>query len=316
MQFENNISNILNNKKFFYSPIINGELEIESINYFRQNGFTFLSMSELNQQLFSKERLYSFKINNSIVELNSSQAMKLSAASAIYGKVFSISKCFRNEKSTDNVHLSEFKALELELPIEQEEDIFALIYDYLKYIISWFNEYIIKNNLTDIFKIKKVVFPIKRKDYEETISEYSKKGMNFIFDEFHFCDMDITNVLEEPVIITSYPSSGGWRALKKDKLHSYLYNLILPKGYGELIEFSIRESKYEIYEKKFEKMGYSSHLKWYIDALKYNSNTRAGLGMGIERLGSWLMELQNIGDQLLFPIYPKFHQRTIEKGDE
>ena len=46
MQFENNISNILNNKKFFYSPIINGELEIESINYFRQNGFTFLSMSE------------------------------------------------------------------------------------------------------------------------------------------------------------------------------------------------------------------------------------------------------------------------------
>ena len=305
MIFDNNIQNVINDKKSYYLPIINGELEIETINFFKNKKFVYLTMPELNQQLFTKERFYSFKRNDQIIELNSSQAMKISAASALYGKVFTLSKCFRNEKFCDNIHLSEFKVLELEFPVQNEEDLFDLINEYLNHIISWFNNYLLLNNLNDIFEPKKIDFPIERKEYESVVQEYSQKGVNLVFVNFYFCDMDITDTLKKPLLITSYPSIGSWRALKKDSKHSYLNNLILPYGFGELIECSIRDSKYETYKQKFDELGYSEYYQWYLNALKNVKNMRAGLGMGIERLGSWLMDLKDIGKQLLFPIYPK-----------
>ena len=314
MIFETNINHIMDNKKFYFAPIINGKLEIETINYFTRNNFVYLSMPELDEQLFQKDNIFSFIDRDGTVALNSSQAMRITASSAIYGKVFTISKCFRKEKIFDNVHLSEFKALELEFQIENEEEIFKLIDDYLEYIVSWFNEYIATNKLLGIFDTIKISYPIERKEYEKLISDYSEKGQSLVFDDFNFCDMDITADLKEPLYVKYYPSTGSWRALEKDSKHAYLYNLILPYGYGELFEFSIRKSRYNIYMQKFEELGYTKQYQWYTDALKSNSNTRAGLGMGMERLGAWLMGLNRIGDQLLFPRYPGLSAMNSEGG--
>lgn len=304
MLFDNNIKKIIQNNKNFYAPIINGALEFETLDYFRKKGFLYFSLSELDKQIFYKDNLYSFSCNSDKIELNSSQAMKITALSSIYDRVFSINHCFRNEKHHDNVHLSEFKILELEFLSNDEDEIFRVIDDYLIHIIFWYNGFIKTNKLTELFEQVSINFPIERKEYREIQSEYYKKKENLAFDDCYFCDMNISYELKEPLYITHYPSTGSWRAKKKDSENAYLYNLVLPYGYGELVEFSIRETQYDIYKQKFDALGYTQHYEWYLEALKHNSNTRAGMGMGIERLGAWLMGLKQIGDQLVFPIYP------------
>lgn len=304
MIFNDNISKILTKKKYYYSAIINGLIEQKTNEYLLNKEFKFFSLSEINPSFMSREHIISFELDGVIVDLNSSQAMQISAMSAIYNKVYSINRCFRREKEVDSSHLLEFKMLELEFQISDEEDIFEFIEDYLKYIIDWFNGYIVDNDLVDIFKSKSILFPIERKEYDSLIQEYTSNKKVLAFDNFSFCDSSVTKDINTPLYVTYYPSSGSWRAKQKDWEHSYIYNLILPDGFGELIEFSIRETNYEFYKKKFDILGYTEYYKWYLEAIKTNQIVRAGLGLGIERLGSWLMDLEHICDQVAFPRLP------------
>lgn len=304
MYFDNNINNILHNKKFFYAPIINGLLENKIIEFLTKNGFYNFTLPELNPSLFNKEHLIVFEIEDKKIELNSSNAMKISALSAIYGKVFSISRTFRKENEVDNSHLSEFKMLELEFKSSNENEIFEFIENLLKYIIDWFNNFITSNKLIDIFNLKKIDFPIERKNYEKIVLEHLLNGEKIYFDDFNFSDIEISKNISNPLYVMYYPPEGSWRAKKKDSIHAYLYNLILPDNYGELIEFSIRETNFQFYYDKFKKLDYLGKYDWYLSAIKYNQDQRAGLGLGIERLGCWLMDLKDIGNQLVFPRKP------------
>ena len=147
-------------------------------------------------------------------------------------------------------------------------------------------------------------FPIARITYKDALLDLKNIGANLIFDDYGFCDFNISNHISEPTIITYYPSKGSWRAKRKDANHSYIYNLVLPDGYGELVEFSIRETNADYYKRKFSYLGYSEIYSWYLEAISHNQEQRVGFGLGVERLCSWLMELTNIQDQMCFPRTP------------
>ncbi len=304
MFFKNNIQNIIKGKKHYYAPILNGLLEYETWKYFSEQGFTYFTLPELNQAYAHKKLVFEFNIDNTELELNNSQAMRMTAISSIYDKVFSINRCFRKETNKEKTHLIEFKMLEMEFSINQEKDIFILIDNYLHYIITWFNSYIQHNHLETMFAPKETRFPINCKKYENIYNNYLKQGKILNFDRYGFSDLDITNDIKEPLYITYYPHEGNWRAKKKDEKYSFLYNLVLPFGFGELVEFSIRETNYEYYESKFNLLGITKNYQWYLDAIKNINTIKAGLGLGIERLGSWLMNLDKIDDQLVFPRIP------------
>lgn len=304
MIFKNNIQKIVKNKKLYYASILNGLLEYETIKYFSENGFTYITLPELNEAYIHKKLVFEFSNDNIEFELNNSQAMRMTVISTIYDKVFSINRCFRKETNKEKTHLIEFKMLEIELSINKEKDIFALIDNYLHYIVTWFNNYIHNNHLEKFFSPKIINFPIDCKDYETIFNTYLEQGKTLDFDRYNFSDLDITKDIKEPLYITYYPHEGNWRAKWKDKKYSYLYNLVLPYGFGELVEFSIRETSYEYYDNKFRNLGYTKYYQWYLDAIKNINSSKAGLGLGIERLCSWLMNLDEIDDQLVFPRIP------------
>ncbi len=304
MIFNNDILKITNNKRDFYSPIISALVETKSIEFFLSKGFHLFALPIMNDAVATKEKTIQFNFDHQNIELNSSQAMRISALSAFYNQVFSVSKCFRNEKNVDFSHLSEFTMLEAEFSIEKETDIFDLIENYLAFIIDWFDTFIVEQNLTDVFKHRTVSFPIEQINYDLLLKSEKIKGKKLIFDHFDFCDIDVSADIDKPIFIVNYPCVGSWRAKRKDNLHAFLYNLILPCGFGELVECSIREIDYAFYKQKFDYLGMSESYSWYLDAMRINHGIKAGFGLGLERLAAWLMDLKAIGDQLIFPRLP------------
>ena len=305
MVFKNNIINAKIERKIQNAVIINGLLEIETLNYFSKRAYKYFVFPEICDQPFVNDNIISFEKNSERIVLCSNQAIRISAASSLFDKVFCISGCFRNEHYDDGVHLSSFKMLEVEFKSDSEEPLFILIESYLKHMINWFNDYIVENNLMDVFEKININFPIARKKFDTMYAQLSQNGDKPQFDPVSFVDDEITKYILQPTFVTYYPSIGRWRALKKDNEHSYLFNLVLPNGYGELFEFSLKETDYDFYYSRFKENGSLEYYKWYLDSIKEEKMHHASLGMGIERLGAWLMGLDSIDEQHLFSCLPK-----------
>ena len=63
----------------------------------------------------------------------------------------------------------------------------------------------------------------------------------------------------------------------------------------------MRETSFSFYENKFKALGISDYYEWYMLSIKTDESPRIGFGLGLERLCSWLMQLDNICDTLCFP---------------
>lgn len=312
MFFNNNIEKAINDKKIYNAVIINGLLEIETIQFFVKNNFKHIAFPEMYDLPFVNNGDIFFYKNDKRITLCSNQAMRISAASSLYDKVFCISDCFRNEYNNDGAHLSTFKMLEVEFKGNKEEFLFDIIEAYLKHMIDWFNNYIENKELTNIFKKIIVDFPIEKKEFDEIYDEiFNDKSIKYS-DSIYFIDDEITKSISKPIFIMYYPSRARWRSLKKDDKHSYLYNLILPNRYGELFEFSLKEMDYEFYYSRFKENGSLDYYKWYLDSIKDDKANHSAFGMGIERLGAWLMGLESIDEQLLFSCIPEGGKKSVK----
>ena len=80
---------------------------------------------------------------------------------------------------------------------------------------------------------------------------------------------------------------------------------VLVPGIGELIGGSVRESSYDKLEKRMDSIGIcKNNLKWYLDLRKYGNSHSAGMGLGVERLISYITGTPNIRDCIQFPRTP------------
>lgn len=297
MEFKNHIFDAINDKRIFYAILINGMIFEKTCLFFSNKGFCNFSLPSLSKCLFKKDNIISLNLDGDEVSLSSSHAMEISALSSIYGKVYSVNNCYRCKEKKDKNHLIEFKLLEVEFEIKSEREIFDLLIEYLKFMVDCYNSFLLEHNLLSFFEPKNINF-VDKINYVDISSLFKE------YNDYDFVDNELTSLLSDLTFVLYYPCTGSWRALKKDSNTSYLYNLILPDGFGELAEFSIRETDYRFYQKKFDFLGYEKYYAWYIEALKQNAGKRAGFGIGLERLGAWLMNLKSIDTQLSFSVLP------------
>jgi aspartyl/asparaginyl-tRNA synthetase len=279
----------------YWYPVLLGNLEQELSNFFRTKGFSHISMPLINHSVAKKSINFHLQIDKNDFELSSSNALRLGYASTIYGKVFCLSSVFRNEKALSKNHLREFRVIEAEWPEEDFNKLISFVEEMFLFGIDVYNKFIRENSLTTIFSLKSID-KIRKVFFSDIIPNGKMNGKPISMRQ----NEHYVPIVKEPTIIMFYPPQMSWRAKRIDKEKSLIFNLILPDDYGELVEFSLRETNPDIIANKFRAANILEEYQWYVDGLRHNSSVSVGLGMGIERFVIWLVEGKSVSDMRLF----------------
>ena len=110
---------------------------------------------------------------------------------------------------------------------------------------------------------------------------------------------------DKPVFVTHYPGQVKAFYMKHDRGNDKVvlnFDLLAPRGFGEIIGGSIREDDYDVLLGKINDLGYNPEsYQWYLDLRKYGSVPHGGFGLGVERTVAWLTGEPHIRQCIPFP---------------
>ena len=245
-----------------------------------------------------------------------SQSAQLYLESLIFGleKVYSITPSFRAEKSRTTRHLAEYWHIEGEMAWM---GLYEMI-DMLEKLVTFVCNKVAEERYDDIklvggdpdyFKSLKPPFP--RITYDEAIKVLQADGFSVKWGEDFGTheERQLSTHYDKPLFITEYPAevkafymkdAGNGKVLNVD--------MIAPKGFGEVIGASERETDLKTLEERIKKQGEDpSKYAWYLDLRRYGSVPHSGFGMGTERLVRWICGMEHIRDTIPYP-------RTISRS--
>lgn len=240
------------------------------------------------------------------------QSWQLYAEAAIFSleNIYTISPCFRAEKSKTSRHLAEFWMAEVECAWLKLDEIIELSKELVAYVIQRVVE---KNKEElellgqDIEKLKKIKLPFKSITYDKAVEVLAKKGIK-VPEGKDLRTLEEDKLMEDfdkPVVITNFPKSAMAFYKPEDPKNKgtcLCFDMLAPEGYGEIIGGSERETDIENLKKSLEKEGEKiENYEWYLDLRRFGSVPHSGFGMGVERLIAWICNLDNIKDAIPFP---------------
>ena len=110
---------------------------------------------------------------------------------------------------------------------------------------------------------------------------------------------------DRPVFVTHYPRQAKAFYMRTDRTNDKVvenFDMLAPKGFGEIIGGSAREDDYDILLNKINKEGYNPEsYSWYLDLRKYGSVPHGGFGLGVERTVAWITGEKHIRQCIPFP---------------
>jgi asparaginyl-tRNA synthetase len=252
---------------------------------------------------------------NTPAHLTVSHQLHLEALTSSLSRVYTLSPCFRAERSDTSRHLAEFWMLEAEWvlpsPSSGVHDVCDAVESLIKSTLS--SEAAAPQGL-DTSK------PWARLSYTDAISilqtatppttfEYSPRwGLPLQSEHERYL---AEHHINGPVFITDYPTSLKPFYMRENPLDEQgrstvaCFDLLVP-GVGELVGGSVREERFDVLQRKLVEAGLSSEdgegpYKWYADLRKYGGTPHAGFGMGFERLVSWMSGVENVRECVPFP---------------
>ena len=281
-------------------------------NYYLHQGFIEFSAPILQpNQSEGGSTLFEVKYYQDKTFLTQSWQLYGEAAIFSYEKLFTISPCFRAEKSKTSRHLSEFWMAEMEQAWISLPELLDSIEGCIAFIIK---EVLEKNSDDlkflgqDIEKLKKITLPFPRITYTDALRILKEKeNMDIEWGkDLRTLEEDaLVKHFDKPVLITNYPKAIMAFYKPADPLDpktALCVDVIAPEGYGEIIGGSQRDLDIAAMKEFLERDGENAdNYSWYFDSRKYGSVPHAGYGMGIERVIAWLCHLDNIKDAIPFP---------------
>jgi len=246
-------------------------------------------------------------------ELMSSIIMFKQVAASALGKVYFVARNVREEPPENAAtwrHLVEFTQLDLEQAGASMDDIIKLGEELVSRIcVDVLSEV---GNIVREFNpgIECPTPPFKRITFKEALQlvrslgesipengELTQKGEEALSKHFG-----------EPFWIINFPSAGrGFYYLRsyQDPQYNMDFNLILPDGFGEVIDGGEREYRYEEILARLNELGEKlDKYAWFLDALKIGLAPSAGFGLGIERLTRYILNLRYVWEATAFPKPP------------
>ena len=243
------------------------------------------------------------------------------------GKVYTLGPTFRAENSMTRRHITEFWMMEPEMAYFDLNDNMDLIEDFLEYVV----QRVIKNKKIeleilerDITKLEKVKKPFPRITYDEAIEILKKKDIALIkktangeehirpfpwgedFGAPH--EEAIVEDFDKPVMVHRWPAQAKAFYMKRDSENPNIalgVDILAPEGFGEIIGGSQREDNLDfLLERIKEHELPMEEFQWYLDLRRFGSVPHSGFGLGIERLVSWICNLEHIREAIPFARRP------------
>ncbi len=239
-----------------------------------------------------------------------SQSAQLHLEALIFSleKVYAITPSFRAEKSRTNKHLTEYWHFEGEAAHVDHDGIMDFEERLLEYVcrrVAQENKKELAVLGRDAKELAEVKAPFERVAYADAIKRLQKKGVKIKPGDDFGADEDklLADEFAQPFFVTYFPASMKPFYMKENADGTVNnHDLLAPKGFGELIGGSERETDLKTIEAKLEKAGEKlENYAWYLDLRRYGSVQHSGFGLGVERLVRWICGLEHIRDATPFP---------------
>jgi asparaginyl-tRNA synthetase len=243
------------------------------------------------------------------------------------GKVYTLGPTFRAENSMTRRHITEFWMMEPEMAYFDLNDDMDLIEDFLEYVVQ---RVIINKKVEleilerDITKLEKVKKPFPRITYDEAVEILRKKDIALIkktangeenirpfpwgedFGAPH--EEAIVEDFDKPVMVHRWPAQAKAFYMKRDPENPNIalgVDILAPEGFGEIIGGSQREDNLDfLLERIKEHELPMEEFQWYLDLRRFGSVPHSGFGLGIERLVSWICNLEHIREAIPYARRP------------
>ena len=224
-------------------------------------------------------------------------------------KVYCIAPSFRAEKSRTIRHLTEYWHMEAEWPFADMHDLMKFEEELMAHICKRTAENCKKefDELgANITKVASVKTPFPKLTYTEALEKLGSKGLkkNWGEDLGYDDEKALADEVDKPFFIYDYPTAikAFYCKTYRDKSEVAMSTDMLVPRIGEVSTGGAREDDKDMLIKRIRDMGMDEKdYDWYLDLRRYGTVPHVGFGMGVERLITWMLDLENIIDSIPFP---------------
>jgi asparaginyl-tRNA synthetase len=278
--------------------------------FFRREGFTEVSPPMfISSACEGGSTLFGLKYFGKQLYLTQSAQLYLEALIYSLEKVYCVAPSFRAEKSRTIRHLTEYWHVEPEWAFADMDDLMRVEEDLVSYVCqktvkSCKRE--MESLGVDISKFKVVKTPFPRITYTEAVEKLSSKGFKIKWGEDLGFDEEkaLAEEFGKPFFIHAYPwqIQAFYCKTYRDNPDLVMSTDMLVPRIGEISTGGAREDDKEELLKRIKKFGLKEEdYDWYIDLRRYGTVPHVGFGLGLERLLTWMLDLENIIDAIPFP---------------
>ena len=300
----------LRSRKMSLVMKLRGNVLAYSREYFAKEGFTEVSPPMfISAACEGGSTLFGLKYFDQNLYLTQSSQLYLEILIYSLENVYCIAPSFRAEKSRTIRHLTEYWHMEGEWPFADMTDLMRFEEGLLAYVCQRTVENC-KTELTelgvDIEKLASVKVPFPRMTYGEAIERLSAKGSKVRWgDDLGYDDEKVlAEDVGKPFFVYDYPTAikAFYCKTYRDRPEVAMSTDMLVPRIGEISTGGAREDDKEILIKRIKDMGLKPEdYDWYLDLRRYGTVPHVGFGMGVERLLTWMLDLENIIDSIPFP---------------
>ena len=248
--------------------------------------------------------------------LTVSSQLHLEVLSNAVARVWTLSPCFRAERSQTSRHLAEFWMLEAEWSFVRSVDGLCDVAEAsIKHVLRYPSpdrdllQADIGASWTSTAAAASEV-PWARITYTDAIHELQKSGAHFEFTPRWGSALQseherwlADSFARGPIFVTDYPAAikPFYMRQNDDGKTVACFDLLVPHV-GELIGGSLREERLTLLEAAIKRHRLDEEAyRWYTELRKFGGAPHGGYGMGFERLISWLGGIENVRECIPMP---------------
>jgi asparaginyl-tRNA synthetase len=278
--------------------------------FFKSQGFTEVSPPMfISAAVEGGSTLFGLKYFDQNLYLTQSSQLYLEILIYSLEKVYCIAPSFRAEKSRTIRHLTEYWHIEGEWPFADMHDLMRFEEGLLTHICQR-TVANCKKELeelgADVSKLASVQVPFPRITYTEAVERLKAKGAKLRWgDDFGYEDEKaLADEFGKPFFVYDYPTAikAFYCKTYRDRPEIAMsVDMLVPK-IGEISTGGAREDDKEILIQRIKEQGLKPEdYEWYLDLRRYGTVPHTGFGMGLERMLTWMLDLENIIDSIPFP---------------
>jgi asparaginyl-tRNA synthetase len=278
--------------------------------YFKAQGFTEVSPPMfISAAVEGGSTLFGLKYFDQDLFLTQSSQLYLEILIYSLENVYCIAPSFRAEKSRTIRHLTEYWHIEGEWPFADMNDLMRFEEGLMTHVCQRVAETCTNEFAelgADISKVAQVKAPFLRITYGEAVERLRAKNPQLKWgDDLGYEDEKaLAEEFGKPFFVYDYPTEikAFYCKTYRDKPEVAMSVDMLVPRIGEISTGGAREDDIDVLIKRIRDMGLNEKdYNWYLDLRRYGTVPHVGFGMGLERLLTWMLDLENIIDAIPFP---------------